>query len=69
MTTDERLQKAMRRIDSATLHMEALAQEMPDDEVHFIIGHLKAAQEKVHALHFAKHNNGKTIVQTELFND
>ena len=67
MATEERMQKAMHRLDSAILHMEALREEVSDDEVTFIIGHLKAAQEKLHALHFSMHNSGKKIVQQELF--
>ena len=67
MTKDERLKKVMHRIDSAILHMEAVANETADDEVQYIIGHLKRAQEKLHALNFGNHHEGKTIVQTELF--
>ena len=67
MTKDERIQKAMHRIDSAITHMEAVAKDTADDEVDFIIGHLKRAQEKLHALNFSTHHEGKKVVQTELF--
>jgi len=67
MTQDERIQKAMHKIDSALRHMEALSQETAEDEVWQIIGHLKRAQEILHALNFSKHNDGKKLVQMELF--
>ena len=67
MTQDERIKKVMRKIDSALLHMEAVPKVTADDEVQYIIGHLKRAQEKVHAMNFGNHHEGKKIVQTELF--
>ena len=67
MTQDERIKKVMRKIDSALLHMEAVAKVTADDEVQYVIGHLKRAQEKVHAMNFGNHHEGKKIVQTELF--
>ena len=67
MTKDERLQKVMHKIDSAILHMEAVERDTADDEVQYIIGHLKRAQEKVHALNFGNHHEGKKVVQAELF--
>lgn len=67
MTQDERTKKAMHRIDSALRHMSALSQETAADEVWQIIGHLKRAQELLCALNFSEHNEGKKLVQMELF--
>ena len=67
MTPSERLQKAIHRIDSALLHMEAVQIDVHDDDVDIIIGHLKRAQEKMHALNYANHHPGKKVVQQELF--
>jgi hypothetical protein len=67
MTPAERLQKATHRIDSAVRHMEAVQSDVHDDDVDIIIGHLKRAQEKVHALNYTNHHPGKKVVQQELF--
>ena len=67
MTKDERLQKVMHKIDSAILHMEAVERDTADDEVQYIIGHLKRAQEKVHALNFGNHHTDKRVRQLVLF--
>ena len=67
MTPAERLQKVIRRIDSALLHMEAVRSDLHDDDVDIIIGHLKRAQEKVHALNYTNHHPGTKVVQQELF--
>ena len=67
MTPSERLQKAIHRIDSALLHMEAVQSDVHDNDVDIIIGHLKRAQEKVHALNYTNHHPGKKVVQQELF--
>jgi hypothetical protein len=67
MTPSERLQKAIHRIDSALLHMEAVQSDVHDDDVDIIIGHLKRAQEKLHVLNYAHHHPGKKVVQQELF--
>ena len=66
MTPSERLQKAIHRIDSAMRHMEAVQNDVHDEDVDIIIGHLKRAQEKVHALNYANHHPGKKVVQQEL---
>lgn len=67
MTPSERLQKAIHRIDSALRHMEAVQSDVHDEDVDIIIGHLKRAQEKVHALNYTNHHPGKKVVQQELF--
>jgi len=67
MRADERINKVMHRIDSAIYHMELLAVDRADDDVQYIIGHLKRAQEKVHAMNFSSRHKGKKLVQTELF--
>lgn len=67
MTQEERLQKVMRKIDSAITHMEKLTDECFEEDMFYIMGHLRNAREKVHNLHYAKHHKGKKIVQNELF--
>lgn len=68
MTQEERLKKVARRIESAIVHMEAIAKDTADDDVQFIIGYLQRAQEKVRAMNFSTRHKGKKVVQTELFN-
>ena len=67
MKPAERLQKVIHRIDSALLHMEAVRSDVHDDDVDIVIGHLKRAQEKVHALNYTHHHPSKKVVQQELF--
>ena len=66
-TTDERLQDVIHLLDSAILHMEMVKRDIHDEDVDYVIGHMKRAKEKVHALNFGKHHNGKKVVQKELF--
>lgn len=65
MTQQERLQKAIRKVNSAIVHVSALAEG--DMNVDPIVGDLKRIMDKLHALNYEHHHEGKTIVQTELF--
>ena len=67
MNKEERIKKVLHKIDSAILHMEAVAKEQPENGVDMILGHLKRASEMVHELNFSVHHKGRKITQTELF--
>lgn len=68
MNGSERLQKAIHRTNSALVHAKALYEEMPDDELNYVVGHLQQALDKLQSINYAINNNGKTITQMELFN-
>ena len=63
----ERLQKAIHRTNSALVHAKALYEEMPDDELNYVIGHLQQAFDKLQNINYALHHDGKTVTQMELF--
>ena len=65
MTSEERLQKAIRKVNSAIVHVSALAED--DMSVDTIVGDLKRVMDKLHALNYEHHHEGKTITQMELF--
>ena len=65
MTSEERLQKAIRKVNSAIVHVSALAED--DMNADTIVGDLKRVMEKLHALNYEEHHEGKTITQMELF--
>lgn len=65
MTTEERIQKAIRKVNSAILHTQALADA--GEDVEFIVGDLQRAADKLYAMNYSRHNDGKKIVQLELF--
>ena len=67
MGKEERLQKAMKRVDSAILNVEALKDEVNDADVDLIVGHLKRAQEMIQSIYYAHHHEGKRLKQLELF--
>lgn len=66
MTTEERLKKAIHRVNSAILHVKALYEECPDDELRLALGHLQQASEKIESVNYAHHHEGKKMVQAEL---
>ena len=65
MEKAERLQKAIRKVNSAIIHVKALADE--GEDVDFIVGDLQRISDKLYALNYAEHHEGKTIEQLELF--
>lgn len=65
MEPEERLQKAIRKVNSAIVHVSALAEN--DMNADPIVGDLKRVMDKLHALNYETHHEGKKIVQTELF--
>lgn len=67
MTTEERLQKALRKVNSALVHVKALYEDKPDDELCYTIGHLQQAYDKLYAINYARHHKGRKVRQTELF--
>lgn len=67
MTKDERLQKVLKRIDSAMLHVEALKEEVHDADIDLALGHLKRAQEIIYSICYATHHEGKKAEQLTLF--
>lgn len=67
MTKNERLQKAIHRTNSALVHAKALYEEMPDDELNYVVGHLQQAFDKLQNINYALHHEGKTVTQMELF--
>ena len=67
MTTDERLQKALRKVNSALVHVKALYEERPDDELCYTLGYLQQAYDKLYAINYANHHEGRKVTQTELF--
>ncbi len=66
MTTDERLRKAIRRTESAILHVTAIEATQDVDQ---IIGHLKRALDGLHALNYKTHHDGREIIQTALWEE
>ena len=67
MTKDERLQKVLKRIDSAMLHAEALKEEVNDTDIDLALGHLKRAQEMIYSIYYATHHEGKRAEQLTFF--
>lgn len=67
MTKDERLQKVLKRIDSAMLHAEALKEEVNDADIDLALGHLKRAQEMIYSIYYATHHEGKRAEQLTFF--
>jgi hypothetical protein len=65
MTKDERLQKAIRKVNSAILHTKALAED--GEDVDFIVGDLQKALDRLYALNYEQHHEGHKLVQMELF--
>ena len=65
MTSEERLQKAIRKVNSAIIHVRALPKN--DKSVYTIIGDLKRAMNKLHTLNYEQNSECKTITQMELF--
>jgi len=67
MTKDERLQKVLKRIDSAMLHAEALKEQVNDADIDLALGHLKRAQEMIYSIYYATHHEGKRAEQLTFF--
>ena len=67
MTKDERLQKVLKRIDSAMLHAEALKEQVNDADIDLALGHLKRAQEMIYSIYYATNHEGKKAEQLTLF--
>ena len=67
MTKDERLQKVLKRIDSAMLHAAALKEEVNDADIDLALGHLKRAQEMIYSIYYATHHEGKRAEQLTFF--
>ena len=65
MTNEERLQKAVRKVNSAIVRVSALPKN--DKNVYTIIGDLKRVRDGLHAMNYREHHEGKTITQMELF--
>ena len=65
MTKEERLQKAIKKVSSAIVHVTALAEI--ESEADLIAGDLKRVLDKLHAMNYEEHHEGKTITQMELF--
>lgn len=63
-TIEERLQKAIKRTESAIVHVTAI-EDMEDVDI--ILGHLKRALDGLHAMNYKTHHEGKEIIQTSLW--